>query len=76
MPISTTIAAVNPLQAKLQQLLRSIPAPPTPSELQIAQNGMIEQEKEQFAQEIMMLVEQLEQHVEAWKKVHVATASR
>ena len=40
------------------------------------QDGMNEQEREQFSQDVSTLVEQLEKQLEAWKKVQVLAVSR
>ncbi|MDR6554898.1 ParB/RepB/Spo0J family partition protein [Paenibacillus qinlingensis] len=68
--------AVNPLHAKLQQLIQVFPAPPTPSELALAQDEMNEQQKELFSHNVSTLVEQLEQQLEAWKKIQVFAVSK
>lgn len=74
--VEAPAAAGKPLQAKLQQLLRTIPAPPASSELQMEQDVMNEQEREQFSLDVSTLVEQLEKQLEAWKKVQVLAVSR
>ena len=74
--VEAPVAAGKPLQSKLQQLLRTIPAPPASSELQMEQDGMNEQEREQFSQDVSTLVEQLEKQLEAWKQVQVLAVSR
>ncbi|NQX62623.1 ParB/RepB/Spo0J family partition protein [Paenibacillus qinlingensis] len=76
--VDTDVAAAagSLLQARLQQLLHTIPAPPTSSELQHQQNGMNEQQREQFSQDVSALVEQLEKQLEAWRTVQSLAVSR
>lgn len=71
-----TAAAGSLLQARLQQLLQTIPDPPTSSELQQEQVGMNEQQREQFSQDVSTLVQQLEKQLEAWRTVQSLAVSR
>ncbi|KRE96849.1 chromosome partitioning protein ParB [Paenibacillus sp. Soil766] len=71
-----TTAAGSMLQVRLQQLLQTIPAPPTLSDLQLEQDGMNEQQRELFSQEVSTLVEQLEKQLEAWRTVQSLAISR
>lgn len=71
----TSTPASNPVQMKLSQLLQAISQPPAAHELQMAQGEMSEQEITQFTQDVATLVEQLEQQVEAWKKVQALALS-
>jgi ParB family chromosome partitioning protein len=70
------VTAGSLLQARLQQLLQTLPTPPTSSELQQEQDGMNEQQREQFSQDVSTLVEQLEKQLEAWRTVQSLAVSR
>ncbi|OCT14643.1 chromosome partitioning protein ParB [Paenibacillus pectinilyticus] len=62
-------SARSPIQLKLQQLLQLIPAPPAPTELQMEQDALSEQDRETFTQDVAKLVDQLQAQLDAWKKV-------
>ncbi|CAN7319181.1 ParB/RepB/Spo0J family partition protein [Paenibacillus sp. LjRoot153] len=74
--VDVTVTAGSLLQARLHQLLQTIPAPPTSSELKLEQDGMNEQQREQFSQDVSTLVEQLEKQLEAWRTVQSLAVSR
>lgn len=73
--VEASAPASNPIRMKLSQLLQVISHPPAAHELQMAQGEMTEQEIAQFTQDVSTLVEQLEQQVEAWKKVQALALS-
>ncbi|OAS18447.1 ParB/RepB/Spo0J family partition protein [Paenibacillus oryzisoli] len=64
------------LQTRLQQILQTMPTAPTSSELQQEQDGMNDQQREQFSQDVSTLVEQLEKQLEAWRTVQSLALSR
>ena len=66
LPAASTITTISPIQAKLLQMLSAFPAA---SDLQVEVIDVDAQDKEQFLNDLNTLIGNLEQHLDAWKKV-------
>ncbi|NQX68980.1 ParB/RepB/Spo0J family partition protein [Paenibacillus alba] len=67
------MTAVSPIQSKLHQLLSALPT--TPLELQDEGLDIEGNDQTKFLADVATLVEQLEKHLDAWKKVQELAAS-